>query len=236
MKADPSDAILPCNRSMAHLKLKQSSLLVFSWTSKVAHARSRWREAARDATKSLELQPSGNGKALFRRATARKGLGDVNAALSGPFAAFSDLGRVVELRTEPDFEAALALDPKNESILAELKEMKARVCPTSVCFGKCSTTPNLRRSRGRRPSPQLHPRSRRRRLGRSPPSPSLPPRRRRSVFVRPSAQMPIPTLCCARSRRRARESPRSDQRSSRPRLLLPPKPSSQRPRPQGSPG
>ena len=62
---DPSEYTYPLNRCMSYLKL------------------GKLREAERDATKSLQLLPAGNPKALFRRGLARKGLGKVDLARQG---------------------------------------------------------------------------------------------------------------------------------------------------------
>lgn len=64
----------------------------------------RFAEAERDASKSLDLLPAGNAKALFRRATARKALGKANLA-------------------RQDFKAVLAEDPKNEAAKNELESL-----------------------------------------------------------------------------------------------------------------
>lgn len=100
----------------------------------------RWKEAKRDATKSLDIQPVGNGKAHFRRGMANKALGDFAAAQPGQFPSrerehsnvtgglANGVGRV-------DFEAALALDPTNKSIVAELEQVKQKVraLPSAIC-------------------------------------------------------------------------------------------------------
>lgn len=83
---DPSEYTYPLNRCMTYLKL------------------GKLREAERDATKSLQLLPAGNTKALFRRGLARKGLGKM------------DLAR-------QDLIAALKEEPSNADIKAELDSL-----------------------------------------------------------------------------------------------------------------
>ncbi|WAQ89482.1 hypothetical protein PtA15_11A171 [Puccinia triticina] len=90
IKADPSDHILPCNRAFARLKLQQ------------------WKLAEADCTRSLELLPEPNCKALFRRGTARRHQNKWDEALQ-------------------DLKAALALEPNNASICAELQTVKAHL-------------------------------------------------------------------------------------------------------------
>ncbi|CAH7675196.1 expressed protein [Phakopsora pachyrhizi] len=98
IKSDPSDHILPCNRAMAHLKLNQ------------------WKSAEADCTRSLDLLPVANCKALFRRGIARKNLQLWDRALK-------------------DLVAASSLEPSNKSILSELDELRAhckKFTPDSV--------------------------------------------------------------------------------------------------------
>ncbi|KAI5477139.1 hypothetical protein MNV49_006795 [Pseudohyphozyma bogoriensis] len=59
---DPGEFTYPLNRSLVHLKNKN------------------WKDAEKDASLSLRLQPEGNVKALFRRGLARKGAGKVEPA------------------------------------------------------------------------------------------------------------------------------------------------------------
>ncbi|KAH9451185.1 hypothetical protein MJO28_009280 [Puccinia striiformis f. sp. tritici] len=90
IKADPSDHVLPCNRAFARLKLQQ------------------WKLAEADCTKSLDLLPEPNCKALFRRGTARRQLNKWNDALQ-------------------DLKAALTLEPNNTSICAELEAVQSHL-------------------------------------------------------------------------------------------------------------
>ncbi|KAG0151561.1 hypothetical protein CROQUDRAFT_667845 [Cronartium quercuum f. sp. fusiforme G11] len=90
MKADPSDHVLPCNRAMARLKLKQ------------------WKLAEQDSTRSLDLLPSPNCKAHFRRGLARKGL-------------------KLWAESIEDLETALKIEPSNTSITTELKLVKLQL-------------------------------------------------------------------------------------------------------------
>lgn len=66
--------------------------------------RANWAEAARQAGKVLELDPS-NVKALFRRAQARRGLGEL-------------------LEAELDVKAALLLEPGNAEVAALARKLK----------------------------------------------------------------------------------------------------------------
>lgn len=45
----------------------------------------RWKDAEKDATLSLDLQPGANAKAYFRRALARRQLGKLDRAKEGEF-------------------------------------------------------------------------------------------------------------------------------------------------------
>ncbi|PLW19436.1 hypothetical protein PCANC_06319 [Puccinia coronata f. sp. avenae] len=90
IKADPSDHVLPCNRAFARMKLKQ------------------WKLAETDCTRSLELLPAPNCKALFRRGTARRQLNKWTEALQ-------------------DLKDAFALEPNNTSISAELDAVKSHL-------------------------------------------------------------------------------------------------------------
>lgn len=90
INADPSDYVLPCNRAFARLKLLQ------------------WKLAESDCTRSLELLPHPNCKALFRRGVARKNLENWADA-------------------QQDLKAALALEPQNPSIRAELDIVESHV-------------------------------------------------------------------------------------------------------------
>lgn len=59
---DPSISTYPLNRSLVYLKLHQ------------------YKDAIKDATTALELEGGVNVKALFRRATANRGLGRLDQA------------------------------------------------------------------------------------------------------------------------------------------------------------
>lgn len=110
MKADPSESTYPLNRSMAYLKMQ------------------KYAEAERDATKSLNLLPSGNTKALFRRATARKALNKLDEA-------------------KADLQAALKEEPANATIKADLEELKVLLAKR-VKGGPTAPTPNGTKSAG----------------------------------------------------------------------------------------
>ncbi|MBW0525000.1 hypothetical protein O181_064715 [Austropuccinia psidii MF-1] len=87
IKANPADYLLFSNRAMARLKLQQ------------------WKLAEKDCTRSLELLPFRNCKALFRRATARKHLHKWTEALQ-------------------DLQLALEIEPTNQSIQKEFTELQ----------------------------------------------------------------------------------------------------------------
>ncbi|EGF99390.1 uncharacterized protein MELLADRAFT_68599 [Melampsora larici-populina 98AG31] len=95
MKSDPSDHVLPCNRAMARLKLEQ------------------WKLAEQDGSRSLNLLPTPNCKAHFRRGLARKGM-----------------KRWAEAKQ--DFEAAYTIEPSNASIATELAFVKSQLEPTAT--------------------------------------------------------------------------------------------------------
>ncbi|POW23443.1 hypothetical protein PSHT_00104 [Puccinia striiformis] len=67
-----------------------------------------WKLAEADCTKSLDLLPEPNCKALFRRGTARRQLNKWNDALQ-------------------DLKAALTLEPNNTSICAELEAVQSHL-------------------------------------------------------------------------------------------------------------
>ena len=73
---------------------------------------SRYTEAERDATKSLNLLPAGNTKALYRRATARKSLGKIELA-------------------RQDYQAVLLEDPANQAAKVELESLPEPVKPST---------------------------------------------------------------------------------------------------------
>lgn len=84
------------------------------------------REAERDASKSLQLQPAGNPKALFRRGLARKGLGKVDLAREGPqpwSLVFTSKHALTLVYTCTDFVAALKEEPANSGIKTELDSL-----------------------------------------------------------------------------------------------------------------
>ncbi|KAK9898037.1 hypothetical protein P389DRAFT_65020 [Cystobasidium minutum MCA 4210] len=92
---------------------------------------SKFREAERDASKSLQLLPAGNPKAFYRRGLARKALGKI------------DLAR-------QDFEAVLKEEPSNASVKAELEglaksqpssESPVKKAPSSAETKAASNTP-----------------------------------------------------------------------------------------------
>lgn len=85
------------------------------------------REAERDASKSLQLLPAGNPKALFRRGLARKGLGKIDLARQGAKGGYtkSQLKSFADgiILVHADFLAALAEEPTNVSVKTELEAL-----------------------------------------------------------------------------------------------------------------
>ena len=85
----------------------------------------RYAEAERDATRSLNLLPAGNVKALFRRALARRALSRLDTAMQGTSSS-ADEGHIADV-SDLDLQAALQEEPGNQGVKTELASLEKEI-------------------------------------------------------------------------------------------------------------